>query len=36
MTAAAVSDPMAIANGTGQPVAMEHFDHSLKFDEALL
>ncbi|PHH87513.1 hypothetical protein CDD83_8751 [Cordyceps sp. RAO-2017] len=35
MTAAAASDHMAIANGT-QPVAMDHFDQGLNFDESLL
>ncbi|XP_044716318.1 NDT80 / phoG like DNA-binding family domain-containing protein [Hirsutella rhossiliensis] len=36
MTAAAASETMAMANGSSQHMAMEHFDHALNFDEALL
>lgn len=38
MTAATASETMAmaIAAGSGQHMVMEHFDHALNFDEALL
>ncbi|KAF4504745.1 hypothetical protein G6O67_008154 [Ophiocordyceps sinensis] len=36
MTAAAASETMAMTNGSGHHMAMEHFDHALHFDEALL
>ncbi|PHH74394.1 hypothetical protein CDD80_3110 [Ophiocordyceps camponoti-rufipedis] len=33
---AMTADAMVIANGAGQPMAMDHFDHGLSFDESLL
>ncbi|KJZ76923.1 hypothetical protein HIM_03800 [Hirsutella minnesotensis 3608] len=36
MTAAAVGETMAISNGNGQHLVMEHFDHGLNFEDALL